>query len=40
MIILMVKHDVYLRTGGTEMQKNAQVGVYYISRALFLCFIL
>ena len=36
----MVKHDVYLWTGETEMLKNAQVSVNYISRAFFLCFVL
>ena len=40
MIIRMVNYDVYLRSGGTEMEKIGQVGVYYISRALFLCFVL
>ena len=40
MVIRMVKHDVYLRSGGSEMEQIGQVGVYYISRALFLCFVL
>ena len=39
-----IKHDVYLRTGEKckkkKKKKNAQVGVYYISRALFLFFFL
>ena len=36
----VIKHDVHLRTGEKCNRCESQVGVYYISRALFLCFVL
>ena len=41
MIIHMVKHNLYLHENrrNCNVKNDAQVGVNYISRVLFLCFV-